>query len=633
MAFRNPSKYRNTVVKEEKKQDWVTFNASGAFVATPDPTPIAVSKELVAFRSSANGTAVGFIPADTKGKVQDYFSISTGSVITGLEFSQFSNMLAVATENSGTLTYKLQPNTEASAGIVNVDSKASDARVEFAQFHPTAGDLIGIGSGNTVNVWNYATKQSVFACDHGDRLQSMDWKESGQMFMTCGYDNNLKLFDPRASLTASNIYKSHDGIKATKVLWIGDTDYVFTCGFGSRRNREYALWDIRSSKEPVVNTTIDNAQGMITPLYDSDTNMIYLIGKGDSKISFLEVRTDMKNMVETGGLPCNASSTLTGAALMPKLGLNVMEGEVARIYSVTSDGSIAPIKATVPRKTYLDFHADIFPDTRTDAGPSMTAEEWISGKNTLLPKLSLNPKKGLSSPSLSKSKPRATTLSSTPSSRAFPPPVTTNVDTSANPRLSTVSDSVLSPVHMRLSKVAASLPKHSLYRHVLTGTSVVYEDYNPGNVTVANETNGFEVNSTSFGFIQAGSGGRVGVWPLEKKGRLPTKVWSCICGSEVTDFSFDPFNDNKVAVACEDGKIRVFDIPKDGLNQDLSEYTGISAHSNRISLIAYHPLVKGLLVSSSPERGTCKLKIWNMNTKSCCKEIVLGEMVMIILTK
>jgi coronin-7 len=46
----------------------------------------------------------------------------------------------------------------------------------------------------------------------------------------------------------------------------------------------------------------------------------------------------------------------------------------------------------VPRKSYRDFHSDIFPDTNgftSDLKPA----EWMQGKNYVLPKISLDPLK------------------------------------------------------------------------------------------------------------------------------------------------------------------------------------------------------------------------------------------------
>ena len=46
----------------------------------------------------------------------------------------------------------------------------------------------------------------------------------------------------------------------------------------------------------------------------------------------------------------------------------------------------------VPRKSYRDFHSDIFPDTngfRSELKP----QDWMDGKNYVLPKISLDPAK------------------------------------------------------------------------------------------------------------------------------------------------------------------------------------------------------------------------------------------------
>lgn len=46
----------------------------------------------------------------------------------------------------------------------------------------------------------------------------------------------------------------------------------------------------------------------------------------------------------------------------------------------------------VPRKTYRDFHGDIFPDTN-GCKSDLTPGDWFAGKNIPVPKLSLDPSK------------------------------------------------------------------------------------------------------------------------------------------------------------------------------------------------------------------------------------------------
>lgn len=80
-----------------------------------------------------------------------------------------------------------------------------------------------------------------------------------------------------------------------------------------------------------------------------------------------------------------------GACLVPKRALNVMQGEVNRILQLTSN-SVIPITYQVPRKTYRDFHADLYPDT-SGYVTELTASQWIQGKNIPLAKISLDPAK------------------------------------------------------------------------------------------------------------------------------------------------------------------------------------------------------------------------------------------------
>ena len=76
---------------------------------------------------------------------------------------------------------------------------------------------------------------------------------------------------------------------------------------------------------------------------------------------------------------------------MPKRALRVMEGEVNRIMQLTSN-SLIPIMYQVPRKTYREFHGDLYPDTngyKTD----LTVAKWLSGTNLPVTKMSLDPAK------------------------------------------------------------------------------------------------------------------------------------------------------------------------------------------------------------------------------------------------
>ena len=53
--------------------------------------------------------------------------------------------------------------------------------------------------------------------------------------------------------------------------------------------RQYSLRTPDALHEPIVTVEIDTSNGVMFPLYDPDTNLVYLCGKGDSVIRYFEV--------------------------------------------------------------------------------------------------------------------------------------------------------------------------------------------------------------------------------------------------------------------------------------------------------------------------------------------------------
>jgi hypothetical protein len=91
------------------------------------------------------------------------------------------------------------------------------------------------------------------------------------------------------------------------------------------------------------------------------------------------------------------------------------------------------------------------------------------------------------------------------------------------------------------------------------------------------------------------SGGRIGVVPIREYGRLGASVPCIISGSDVHDFKVDPFNADRVYTACDDGKVRIWEL-KDEMKVDVETPAScFSCHSCRVSLLLVHHLVKDVL--------------------------------------
>lgn len=78
--------------------------------------------------------------------------------------------------------------------------------------------------------------------------------------------------------------------------------------------------------------------------------MLFLAGKGDTTISYLEVTDREPYLLE--GIRHNGEQT-KGACLVPKRSLAVMQGEVNRLLQLTSS-SVIPIMYQVPRKVSIN---------------------------------------------------------------------------------------------------------------------------------------------------------------------------------------------------------------------------------------------------------------------------------------
>lgn len=93
---------------------------------------------------------------------------------------------------------------------------------------------------------------------------------------------------------------------------------MLTTGFDSNRIRQVFVRDIRNFGTPEKVLDLDCSTGILMPLFDPDTNMLFLCGKGDTTIQFLEL-TDKEPFL-TEGIRHSGEQT-KGACLLPKRAL------------------------------------------------------------------------------------------------------------------------------------------------------------------------------------------------------------------------------------------------------------------------------------------------------------------------
>lgn len=103
------------------------------------------------------------------------------------------------------------------------------------------------------------------------------------------------------------------------------------------------------------------------------------------------------------------------------------------------------------------------------------------------------------------------------------------------------------------------------------------------------------------------------MYELSKAGRQPDGVIpSLVNGSNIMDFQWDPFDADRLAVAMDDGVVKLWRIPADGLKEPTNDAEQeLSAHVDKIYFIRFHPTANNILVTASYD---LTIKFWNLDT-------------------
>ncbi|KAG4075646.1 hypothetical protein HA402_003471 [Bradysia odoriphaga] len=392
MAWRfKASKYKNAAPIVPKPEVCVRDICVGSYQTYGNN--IAASAMFMAFNWEHAGSSLAVLPIDDCGRKSKTMPLLHGhtDTVTDLHFSPFHDGL-LATGSQDCLVkiwYIPEKGLETSLSNPECTFSHKQRRVETVGFHPTADYLLHSTSAGNVSLWDITCQKEVFANnEHPEVIQSLSWKLDGSILSTSCKDKMVRIIDPRAQNCMTAIAESHQSIKDSRVVWLGDQNRILTTGFDAARLRQIIIRDLRKFNVPEKTLELDCSTGVLMPLFDPDTNMLFLAGKGDTTISYMEVTDKDPHLIE--GLRHNGEQT-KGACLVPKRALRVMEGEVNRIMQLTSN-SVIPIMYQVPRKTYRDFHADLYPDTN-GFKTNLTCAQWLTGVNMPVPKMSLDPAK------------------------------------------------------------------------------------------------------------------------------------------------------------------------------------------------------------------------------------------------
>ncbi|XP_070617626.1 coronin-7-like isoform X2 [Erythrolamprus reginae] len=132
-------------------------------------------------------------------------------------------------------------------------------------------------------------------------------------------------------------------------------------------------------------------------------------------------------------------------------------------------------------------------------------------------------------------------------------------------------------------------------------------------LTTPGECDGFCANRHRVAIPLLAAGGQVAILELSQPGRLPdTPLPTIQNGPPISDLCWDPFDEQRLAIAGEDTKIRLWRVEPTGLQRQLLEpEVVLRGHTEKIYSIKFHPLASDVLASSSYDKS---VRIWDART-------------------
>jgi len=376
------SKYRHVFGTVAKKEDCyddlrITRTAWDSNYITANPSYFAVIWE------AGGGGALAVIPwsKSHKGKVDAKLPLIAGhkGAVLDIDFNPFNdNLIASVSEDctgkiwgipEGGLKEHLNEPLQTLTG--------HRRKVGTVQFNLVANNLVATSSADfSVKVWDIEKGKDICSSDgqHTDIIQSVDWNTNGSLLASSAKDKKIRIIDPRQKTVVSEA-EAHPGVKGSRVCWLGSR--LFSCGFSKTSEREFALWDPREFKEPVLKQNVDTSSGLLMPFFDRDTNVLFLAGKGDGNIRYYEVVDEAPYIHYLTEF--KSSTPQRGMGMLPKRAVNVSDCEIVRMLKLGTK-TMEPISFQVPRKSDL-FQADIFPACFAGE-PALSTEQWMAGDNS-----------------------------------------------------------------------------------------------------------------------------------------------------------------------------------------------------------------------------------------------------------
>ncbi|KAF4015547.1 hypothetical protein G4228_007150 [Cervus hanglu yarkandensis] len=389
------SKFRHAQGTVLRRDSHIT-NLKGLNLTTPGESDGFCANQLrVAVPLLSSGGQVAVLELRKPGRLPDTAlpTLQNGVAVTDLAWDPFDpHRLAVAGEDARIRLWRVPP--EGLQEVLTTPEAVLTGHTEkiySLRFHPLAADVLASSSYDlTVRIWDLKVgAERLRLQGHRDQIFGLAWSPDGQQLATVCKDGRLRIYEPRGSSEPLQEGPGPEGARGARVVWVCDGHYLLVSGFDSRSERQLLLYSAEAlAGGPSAVLGLDVAPSTLLPIYDRDTGLVLLTGKGDTRVFLYELLPESPFFLE-----CNSFTSPDphkGFILLPKTECDVREVEFARCLRLRQT-SLEPVAFRLPRVRKEFFQDDVFPDTAVSWEPALSAEAWLGGANGQPRLLSLQP--------------------------------------------------------------------------------------------------------------------------------------------------------------------------------------------------------------------------------------------------
>ncbi|NWX90314.1 CORO7 protein, partial [Nothoprocta pentlandii] len=312
-------------------------NLRGLSLTTPGESDgFCANHERVALPLLAAGGQIAILELSRPGRLPDTAvpTIQNGAAVADLCWDPFdTRRLAVAGEDARIRLWRipeggLQDTLQQPEAVLTGHTE----KIYSIRFHPVASDILVSSSYDmTVRIWELGAGQDVLCLQgHTEQIFSVAWSPDGQKLATVSKDGRLRLYDPRRSPQPEQVGTGAgtgaaaarhgltqpfcpaqegpgpEGGRGARLVWVCGGDYLLASGFDSRSERRILLYRAQDlSAGPLAVLGIDVAPSTLLPFYDEDTSMLFLTGKGDTRVFLYEVTPEPPYFLECNSFSCS----------------------------------------------------------------------------------------------------------------------------------------------------------------------------------------------------------------------------------------------------------------------------------------------------------------------------------------